>query len=112
MSCSSSAPRGPRLELPSGEPNEPALWIDGFARPLDLLRVEDARELQAAWSSALRPDAALPERVPPYLRSGETVSAKDRELALSFMLSRLEGALGRERDGAFRSEDAADLRQV
>jgi hypothetical protein len=103
-SCSSSAPRV--------SARAPSLWIEGFERPLNLLRVEDARELRAAWSRALEPDAAVHERVPPYLEPNDAVSSKDLERALAFMLARLDRALGRTRGGAFRDEDIGELLQV
>jgi len=93
---------------------ERVISIGGFERPLDLLRVEDARELHAAWSRARapEPDAAPTAHLPAYLQPNESVSAKDLKRALDFALPRLEQALDRARGGAFRDEDIGKLRQV
>jgi hypothetical protein len=90
----------------------PPFWIGGFERPLNVLRVEDAREFHAVWSRALASDAALPVHSPPYLVPNEEVSAKNLEQALAFMLATLEHALGRAQRGQFRDEDVGQLRQV
>ncbi len=114
ISCSTNAPldQSRRSDPASVSDRERSLWIEGFARPLNLLRVEDARELHAAWSRALESDAALPKHSPPYLAPNEEVSSKELEQALGFMLAKLEHALGRARGGEFRNEDIGELVQV
>jgi hypothetical protein len=88
------------------------IWIEGFERPLNLARVEDARELHAAWSRALDPDAPRSKHRPRYLDPNDEVSAKDLQRALEFMLRKLEHALDRSAGGGFRRDDLAELRQI
>src|SRR5438445_9588244 len=110
ISCSTNTPLDRRPD--SSNVSDSELWIEGFERPLNLLRVQDARELHAAWSRALEPNASLAKHSPPYLEPSEEVRSKDLRQALEFMLPKLEHALGRAQGGKFRDDDIGDLLQV
>jgi hypothetical protein len=112
LGCSTQPPLAHRTDGGTVGVRVPALWIEGFERPLDLLRVEDARELHAAWSRALAHEPALSKRLPRYLQPNDTVSPKELARALGFAIPKLARAIDRARAGAFRDEDLAELRQV
>src|SRR5258705_340798 len=112
ISCSTPTPLDRSPASSRVRESERYFWIEGFERPLCLLRVEDARQLHAAWSRALKPDAALAEHLPPYLEPNEEVRPKDLRRALEFMLPKLERALDRSQGGEFRAEDIGELLQV
>jgi len=79
-------------------------------RPLDVSNVEDARALRDAWSRAPQPGSPVHPR--DYLAHPEVIGSATLERALAFMRAKLDPALDRARDGAFREEDAAALQQV
>jgi hypothetical protein len=112
ISCSTSTPLDRGMASSRVRESERYFWIEGFGRPLNLLRVEDARQLHAAWSLALQPDAALPKHLPRYLEPNDEVKPKDLRRALEFMLPKLERALDRSQGGEFRDEDIGELLQV
>jgi hypothetical protein len=112
LCCATQAPLAHRPDIGTVSVREPALWIDGFEKPLNLLRVEDARELHAAWSRALAHQPALSKSTPRYLQPNKTVSSKDLARALGFAIPKLARAIDRTRAGEFLDADIGELRQV